>query len=197
MARKTGTMSPWIAAIIGVVLLGAGPAAHAMKTYKWVDKDGNVTYQDSPPPGGAAQVEEQDIAAPPPTDAQKAATEDAAAKNPVTLYLAPDCLACDAAKAYLTKRHIPFTEKNADNNRKVQAEMQKKIGSVTVPTILIGDKVMKGYVESLLASELDAAGYPNPEQQPAPTGEAAGGEPNNNPDTNNGTGEPPPAGQQP
>jgi hypothetical protein len=44
--------------------------------------------------------------------------------------------------------------------------MVKKIGELSVPTITVGSKVMQGYVESLLAGELDQAGYPKPEASP-------------------------------
>jgi hypothetical protein len=44
--------------------------------------------------------------------------------------------------------------------------MVKKIGELSVPTITVGSKVMQGYVESLLAGELDQAGYPKPEATP-------------------------------
>ncbi len=33
-----------------------------------------------------------------------------------------------------------------------------------VPTITVGSKVMRGYLESLLEGELDQAGYPRPEE---------------------------------
>lgn len=36
-------------------------AASAVKLYKWVDKDGNVTYQELPPPSDASKVEEKNI----------------------------------------------------------------------------------------------------------------------------------------
>ena len=36
-------------------------AASAVKLYKWVDKDGKVTYQEFPPPASATKVEEKDI----------------------------------------------------------------------------------------------------------------------------------------
>ena len=35
--------------------------ASAVKLYKWVDKDGKVTYQELPPPADASKVEEKDI----------------------------------------------------------------------------------------------------------------------------------------
>ena len=35
--------------------------APAEKVYKWVDKDGKVTYQQTPPPAGANRIEEKHI----------------------------------------------------------------------------------------------------------------------------------------
>lgn len=35
--------------------------AHGVKLYKWIDADGNVTYQDHPLPANSAYVEEKDI----------------------------------------------------------------------------------------------------------------------------------------
>ncbi len=37
------------------------PLTHAVKLYKWVDEQGNVTYQDQPPPANASEVEEKNI----------------------------------------------------------------------------------------------------------------------------------------
>lgn len=37
------------------------PLTHAVKMYKWVDEQGNVTYQDRPPPANASKVEEKHI----------------------------------------------------------------------------------------------------------------------------------------
>ena len=48
--------------------------------------------------------------------------------------------------------------------------MIEKIGELSVPTIMVGSKVMKGYIESLLEGELDQAGYPKTEsKEPEPT----------------------------
>ena len=49
-------------------------------------------------------------------------------------------------------------------------ELKKKAGSLSVPTILVGEKVMQGFLESLLAGELDAAGYPPEPPEGAKTG---------------------------
>ncbi len=48
--------------LVAVIGLGATPlAVHAVKLYKWVDEEGNVTYQETPPPAGFGQVEVKDI----------------------------------------------------------------------------------------------------------------------------------------
>ena len=131
------------------------------KLYKWVDREGNVSYHDQPPPDGAQyKVEERILrsekqAAPKPVD-----DTDIAAKTPVVMYSVPKCLSCDMARAYLQRRKVPFTEKNVEGNRVLIEELKKKAGSLSVPTLLVGEKVMQGFLESLLAGELDAAGYP-------------------------------------
>ncbi len=160
-----------------IVLLLAGlsctllalPSADAVRLYKWVDKDGRVSYQDRPPPEGQ-QVESRDFklrGAPRPSGEEGA---NAAEQHPVVLYTAPQCTACDLARAYLDRRKIPYTDKNVSENPELQKELRERSGALTVPTIAVGSKVMRGYLESLLAGELDAAGYPKIET-PAPTEE--------------------------
>lgn len=140
------------------------PVAHGGKLYKWVDKDGNVSYHDQPPspsePG--YRVEEKAIRA-----AEKPAPQgnlgEIAAKNPIVLYTIPKCSGCDLARMYFQKRKLPFTEKSVESDVKSQDELKQKSGGFSVPTILIGTKVMRGFMESLLDGELEQAGYPNPE----------------------------------
>jgi glutaredoxin len=156
-----------------IVVLAAALAvapAYAAKLYKWVDERGNIYYQDRPPPEGADRVEEKTLREGG-DDSGSPATAAAAAKSPVTLYMVSKCSSCDAVRVYLKKRKVPFTEINvSEKNVQAQEEMLKKIGQLSVPTITVGSKVMQGYVESLLAGELDQAGYPKPEAGP----EAAG-----------------------
>lgn len=161
-----------------IVLLVAGllygamvlPSAHAVKLYKWVDKDGRVSYQDRPPPEEGQRVESRDFKVgntPRPSGDQGAS---AAEQYPVVLYTAPQCTACDLARAYLDRRKVPFTDKNVSASPEALQELREKSGALTVPTIAVGPKVMRGYLESLLSGELDAAGYPKIET-PAPTEE--------------------------
>jgi glutaredoxin len=144
-----------------MVLVALGfPAAQAAGLYKWTDSQGRVSYHDQPPPADAGyRVEEKSF------DTGHKSQEDgglakAVEKYPVTLYSVPDCGACDLARAYLQKRKIPFSEQNLNASPELQQTLKKKIGSLSAPTIMIGEKVMKGYVESVLEGELNEVGYP-------------------------------------
>jgi glutaredoxin len=144
---------------LAIALVMGCSVVHAQKVYRWVDKDGNVTYRDQPPSEAGQQAEERKLRVPRDADAAPASADDPAAKAPVVLYTVPQCSSCDAARAHLEKRKIPFSEKNVDANRAAQEELRKRSGSLSVPTITVGEKVMKGYLDSLLDGELDAAGY--------------------------------------
>ena len=143
-----------------VALMVFALPAQAGKMYKWVDKAGNVSYQDRPPPEDASRVEEKHMGEHPRYGGNKALPADVLEKFPVVLYAVPKCSGCDLARAYLRQRGVPFTEKNVQSDRAVQDEMKAKVGELSVPTITVGSKVMKGYLESILEGELEAAGYP-------------------------------------
>ena len=154
------------------VLMAIGiPAAQADTLYKWVDSQGRISYHDQPPPEGAGyRVEEKVLGT-----GNKHKEDDTLAKVvekfPVVLYSVPDCGSCDLARLYLQKRKVPFTEQNLNTNPELQQTLKKKIGSLSAPTILIGEKIMKGYVESVLEGELDGVGYPKLEAAEPSAGE--------------------------
>ncbi len=140
------------------------------KLYKWIDRDGHVSYHDQPPPEGSTYKVEERILKGEKTPSKKPAAESDIPRLPVVVYVVPKCLSCDMARTYLQRRKVPFTEKNVEGNRLLIEELKKKAGSLSVPTILVGEKVMQGFLESLLAGELDAAGYPPEPPEGAKTG---------------------------
>jgi len=155
-----------------LVVSGLASQTSLATLYRWVDKDGNVSYQDQPPPASAAQVQEKhldDVGHPADSDT----ASDVVTKYPVTLYAVPHCEPCDLARSYLKKRNIPFNEVNVATDPKAQDAMRKTVGDLSVPTITVGSKVMKGYMESLLSGELDDAGYPKM-AKPAESGSPEG-----------------------
>jgi len=152
MARNTLSITTAGLVVLGLV---STPAA-AEKLYKWVDQYGNVSYQQTPPPEGSGRVEQKNFR-----------TKDSGAggavtgKAPVTLYSAPKCSQCDIARIHLRQRKVPFTEIDvSEKSPTAQQEMIKTVGELLIPTLTVGKKVMKGYMESLVDGELDAAGYP-------------------------------------
>lgn len=149
----------YVLPVMALVMLGF-TAAQAETLYKWVDSQGRVSYHDQPPPEGAGYRVEEKILG----ERRKSKEDDTVAKiaekYPVVLYSVPVCGSCDLARVYLQKRKVPFTEQNLENSAELQQQLKKKIGALSAPTIMIGEKVMKGYVESLLEGELDDAGYP-------------------------------------
>jgi glutaredoxin len=147
--------------MVVLLVLGLGSqAAMATKLYKWVDEFGNVTYRDTPPTENTGQYEEKYINGGTTSGGPSEATEDAVQAAPVVLYVTSNCSACDAASSYMRSRGVPFQQINVEGNGEKQQELKAKAGELSVPTILVGEKVMRGYVQSLLEGELDAAGYP-------------------------------------
>ncbi|MDZ7841008.1 MAG: glutaredoxin family protein [Gammaproteobacteria bacterium] len=154
-------------------LLAAGPAAGEDKMYKWVDEDGNVTYQDRPPPEESGQGQ---------TFSGSADTDQAGGVPDValTLYSIEQCATCDLVRKLLNERGLPFTEKNVEGDVEVQAELKELAGVVSVPVLAIGDQVLTGYNRDLIIKELDEAGFPTspagapvqaqPEAQPPGSG---------------------------
>lgn len=154
-------MALWGAVMGAVMVLVLLAPAHATTLYKWVDENGNITYQDTPPPGDV-EFEANDVDSPPtplPVDAGTQ-IEQAALDNPVSLYSVPICDACDLVRLYLERNSIPFAEKNVQNNIDLQKELEAKAGALTVPTLSIGDHVLDGYSRVAISSALSEAGFP-------------------------------------
>ena len=138
---------------LGVLAISSG--ASAERLYKWVDQDGKVHYSATPP--ADTDAVQKNIRT---GGSRDSGGPDLSDKPAVALYVVPKCSGCDEARSYLRKRGIPFSEKNVEGDVKAQEELKKKSGGLSVPTITIGEKVMRGYMESLLEGELDTAGYP-------------------------------------
>lgn len=139
--------------VFGTIL--AAVSAQGQNLYKWVDEDGNITYQDSPPPGAS------DEAKPYAEDAEVAAERsDAAGPDvSVTLYTVPICDACDLVRNLLEKNGIPFEEKDAGSSVSVQNELMELAGQLSVPMLAIGDGLVSGYSSNAINTALSSAGF--------------------------------------
>jgi glutaredoxin len=164
--------TPLAIALIAFATAALGAATGGM--YKWIDEKGRVQYSDLPPPPGTKVLEERRLTKGGTPSAELPYSVQQAAKSyPVTLWSSPDCgPICNDARALLSKRGVPFSERNPQKPE--EAEVLKKLtgGESVVPVLQVGElKSVKGYLESEWQSALDAAGYPKnaPPLKPAPT----------------------------
>ena len=142
--------------------LVATAALAQSNVYRWVDKDGKVHFSDTPPPADAKSGSQKRMGGGyVETENLPYATQVAMKRNPVTLYTGADCGdPCVSARDLLSKRGVPFSERDAQGNAEAQEALKKLAGALEVPFLVIGENKIKGYEESQWQSALDGAGYP-------------------------------------
>lgn len=152
-----------------ILLLCLISVANAAELYKYVDKDGRITYSDMPPPREAKKVEKKAVGEAPADAALPYTTREAAKKFPVLLY-ANDCgEPCRLARQLLEKRGVPYSPKDPSTSEADAAALTKLVGALEVPTLVVGKlKHLKGFEAGAWNSMLDQAGYPktNPGLKP-------------------------------
>lgn len=151
-----------------VVMASFCHSAVADQLYKWVDSQGRVTYQSTPPPDDAAEVVKTTIGT---VGAEEgdAPAEQVFETDPIKFYTKPDCATCNLARTYFEEMEIPFEEVNIAEDEALAAKMQKNFGHNNVPTIKVGNKSVTGYEVNTMAKILKDAGYNIPgEEEGAP-----------------------------
>jgi len=150
--------------IVLFAALLAANLAQSAQLYRWVDDKGRVEWRDTPPPASAKKVERRSIEGSViETSTMPYSVQQATRNFPVTLYTSNCGESCDRARAHLTRRGVPFTQKNPQDD----VEGYKKLtnGGMEVPLLYVGREQLKGYLETSWDSALDSAGYP---RQPVP-----------------------------
>lgn len=71
----------------------------------------------------------------------------------VQVYSTPSCKYCNEAKEYMTERRISFENINCVGNPEAISKVRELSGGVSVPVIVVGDKVLLGWSQP----EFDAA----------------------------------------
>ena len=144
-----------------LVLIGLACSAQA-QMYRWVDEKGGVHYTDHQPPASAKKVEEKKfIDNVVQTDKLPYSVQQAVKNFPVTLYTGDCGDACSAAKTYLSKRGIPYTERLPGKNPADLEQFKKASKENFIPLLLVGKSTsLKGFNQTEWASTLDQAGYP-------------------------------------
>lgn len=135
--------------------------AQAEAQYKWVARDGTVSYGDRLPNENVeSRKVGQTVTAADLNSALPFAVKTVADKHPVVLYSGSDCAPCDQSRAHLIKRGIPFTEKRINTAADAQAMEKLGFSDSNVPTLAVGRQKQVGFEASAFDNLLDIAGYP-------------------------------------
>ncbi|MEQ8663547.1 MAG: glutaredoxin family protein [Gammaproteobacteria bacterium] len=155
--------------VVLILLMALFAGAHARSVVECVDGDGNVSFRDSCPPGMTKKGEKR-LRGVGGSDADGPDLADIAAAHPVTVYVVPQCDACDLVRNALSSRDIPHTVKDVQDDAAAQEELKGRSGGLTVPTTLVGERVLTGYSRDAIDGALRQAGYPvAPAATPSPT----------------------------
>ncbi len=143
-------------ALFAIGLLLSSPAANASKLYKWVDKEGRVSYQDQPPPKGAKILEEGST--------KNSSSDGASGKNtvnqsPVEVYVVDECEMCAQVLTHLRSQNIPVSELPLQDDREAQSLILERTDSLIVPTLFIGTELIQGGNLNDIDRALEQAGY--------------------------------------
>lgn len=72
------------------------------------------------------------------------------ADKKVVIYSTPTCPYCKRAKDYLSRKGIPFVDRNVAVDRDAAKEMIQKSGQMGVPVITIDNEVVVGFNRTML-----------------------------------------------
>ena len=169
MKIASGFNVPYVACL--VLMASFCHSAAADQLYKWVDSQGRVTYQSTPPPDSAAEIVETKIGTVGASDGE-APAEQVFETDPITFYTKPECATCDQARTYFEEMEIPFEEVDIAEDEAVAAKMQKNFGHNNVPTVKVGNKSITGYEKNTMAKILKGAGYNIPDEEEGAPAEA-------------------------
>lgn len=152
---KKITFAPNIAVglITCMVVMALGSNTYAAKLYKWVDKDGNISYQDQPPPKNAKILKEDTINLDTPVKKNTGNT------TPLRVYTVANCNACDNLIARLESMGVPTESRLLDQDEEATRRILEQSDSLMVPTVFLGDQIITNINIDSLSSQLEQAGY--------------------------------------
>ena len=149
--------------LLAIAIALAAVHAAAQQLYRWTDEKGRVHVTDTPPPPGAKDVRRTSgggASSAAPAECNEPFALQAARRNaPVTLYSTRGCEACDEARKLLNERGVPFREISVNDEKELE-DLKKVVGSNSVPALVVGSFVQKGFEPGGYHRALDAAGYP-------------------------------------
>ncbi len=133
-----------------IFLLPITSNVHAVKIYECEDQQGQKTFEAHCPPG-TIKLQEKDF---------KTNNKGQHPAITPTVFVIPNCAACDAVSRFFQTKNITIEQKNIENNVELQNELKGKTGNLKVPTVIIGEVIITDYDEDKLSSALTEAGFP-------------------------------------
>ena len=135
--------------------------------YRWVDKNGNVSFSDTPPEGPSEVVDLEPITTfkssvlpkiepenSSNTDRQQPPEATFSKRNKVDLYVTDWCPYCKKAEAFFAARNIEVSIYNIEKDRKAFKRKQSLDGSNGVPFAVINGEKIHGFNETLYLKAL-------------------------------------------
>ena len=141
--------------ILALLFSSAGSAA---TLYKWVDAEGNITYQDSPPPDESQVLEQRELADSV-IDERDQHNQRLVRTKPIDLYTTENCEACDLARFNLNQLGLPFNEQNLFENKPAQDQLKERSGGLNAPTLYVGDQLITSYGLSSMQAASIVGGF--------------------------------------
>lgn len=141
--------------------------ASAQEVYRSKSASGSTLYTDKPPAAGAPSLSGKGSSqtAEGSNPAASSGLQAAMRRYPVSLYVMPNCPACNNGRKWLQERGIPFQEYSIKTPEDQQTAA--RLGIESLPQLHIGRQTLDGFSASQWAQYLDAAGYPAQSELPA------------------------------
>lgn len=140
-----------------MLLCALSTAGHAVEIVSCQGSDGRIGFYQRCPPG-TVQVGSQSYRS-------HSGGGDPNSKIRATVYAIPECDSCVEVKEFLSAHNISYDEKMVHEDIEVQNELRDVSGSLSAPTTVIGQEIVKGYNRDKLMSALLASGYVAPDSE--------------------------------
>ncbi len=148
--------------IILVYLCFAVQDLAAQTLYRWVDEQGNVSFQDVPPRDHVFSEQTIRTSSATPAQDNRPAVE-------ITFYAIADCEPCTLARNSLLESGLAFTEINPETDQEAAKRLVEQFGKVEVPLTMVGNTPIKGFNPQWLEAELAKAGVKTEKPDTGPT----------------------------
>jgi len=141
--------------LLALLISSAGTAA---TLYKWVDAEGNITYQDSPPPDESQVLEQRELADSG-IDERDQHNQRLMRTKPIDLYTTQNCEVCDLVRFNLNQLGLPFNEQNLFENKTAQDQLKERSGGLNAPTLYLGEQLISSYGLSSMKAASIVGGF--------------------------------------